>query len=254
MRYALRVTRRVLTGMLLLTVVGCAPKAPLVKPGATVQELYDTGLSLLQTGKYDKAIEVFQRITLEHANTRYAADAQFNLAECYVSKKDFAQAAIEYDFLTTNYPTSPFYEEALYKTALCYFRQSPKAALDQADLKKTRDQLALFRERFPDSRFRAGVDSLEGEIASRLARKEYETGLLYAKAGEWTSARVYFQHVLELYPGASLAPEARYQLALCLLGLNETSAGRKILEELTTGDFPPELKQKAQARLEKILP
>lgn len=238
--------------LLALALGGCHPKQQTTESTPSANELFDRGLDRLKKKDYDKAIEAFQRISLEYANTRYAADAQFYLAEAYVAKKDFLQASLEYEFLTTNYPTSPFYEEASFKTALCYFSQAPKPSLDQTDLKKTRDALELFKERFPDSRFLPKADSLEAEIGTRFARKEHDAGLLYARAGEYASARIYFLYVLENYPKASIVPEANYWLAVCYENGDAKDRARAIYEELSSGDYDAKLKKQAAERLAKL--
>lgn len=235
-----------------MLLIGCHPKHPTTVPARSPQELFEQGLEHLERKRYELAIRAFQQITLEYATTKYAADAQFYLAESYLGAKNYAQAQIEYEFLTTNYPTSPFYEEALYKTALCVFRQAPRAALDQSNVVKAREQLELFRERFPNSRWLPEVARLEGELLSRLAEKEYQAGLLYARAGEYESAKVYFLHIIESYPSIALIPQVRFQLAVCYENTNDVARAREIYEELSTGSYDISLKQLAAGRLARL--
>jgi outer membrane protein assembly factor BamD len=242
----------VFSALLLLVVLqpGCAKKQEL-KPAvpASAQDLFDAGVKYLNEKKYGKAIDAFQRVTLEYSTTRHAADAQFFLAETYFEKKDYAQAATEYEFLTTNYATSPFFEEASYKTALSYFRKAPRSSLDLADLMHAKELLELFRERFPNSNFLPDIAVLEGEIITRFAQKEFDAGLLYLNAGEYPSARVYFEHVLEQYPKASIRDEVRFRLAMCLENTGEAAQARRIYTDLSQGGYEPRLKEKAAKRL-----
>jgi outer membrane protein assembly factor BamD len=232
-----------------LLLVGCRAKTQTVGPPPTAQELFDQGQQYLERKQYAKAVAAFQRITLEYAATRYAADAQFYLAEADLAEKDYVEAGIEYEFLTTNYPTSSFYEEAMYKTALCHFRQVPRVALDQSDARKTREMIELFRERFPNSRFLPEVEKLEGELESRAALKEYEAGMLYAKAGEYESAKTYFLYLLEQHPKASLVPETRFQLGICYEKTGNQDQAREIYQDLSTGSYEEPLKERAARRL-----
>jgi len=229
---------------------GCPKKQevqPAVPPSA--QDLFDAGVKDLNDKKYDKAIDVFQRLTLEYATTRYAADAQFYLAETYFASKDYEQAASEYEFLTTNYATSPFFEEASYKTALCYFRKAPKAALDLSDLQHAQDLLGLFRERFAGSKFMPDVEKLDSQIVSRFARKEFDAGMLYAKAGEYVSARAYFEHVLEQYPKSSTIDDVQFQLAICYENTGEKDKARQLYTDLGSKSSDAKLKDRAARRL-----
>jgi outer membrane protein assembly factor BamD len=248
-----RVLSLLLTSAFLMS-PGCAAKKAAPARPLSAQELFDQGLAQMRKKDYKRAILSFQKITIEFAATRYASDAQFYLAEAYLGRNDFDQAAIEYEFLTVNYSTSPFYEEALYKTAYCSFRQAPRTSLDQTDLAKTEDLLGLFIERFPESRFLPQVDSLRAEIATRYARKQFDAGLLYARAGEYASAQIYFEYVQQNYPDASIASENTYWLARCLEGQERREAARALYQELVNQCPSPELRAEAARRLSRLGP
>ena len=80
---------------------------------AAPQELDGFGHEATQDAKqYAKAITTFQQMTYDFATTHYAMEAQFYLAETYLRKKEYAQAQLEFEFLVSNYPSSPFAEEA----------------------------------------------------------------------------------------------------------------------------------------------
>jgi outer membrane protein assembly factor BamD (BamD/ComL family) len=249
------------------------------------ESLLNQGLQFANQKKFDKAIACYQRITLEYATSRYASDAQFYMAEAYMGKKNYAQAADEYQFLLVSYPTTQFYEEAMFKQALCQFRKAPSQGLDQSDLKQAREQLELFKEKFPVaettwevrtdtvppdsaspvpqvrttripkvrlSRYYDRVQQLEAEIATRAARKEYDAALLYARAEEYPSAQVYLQHVLEQYPQASVVPDVKYWLAVCYARTGSPDQARALLLELTGTGIDPRLRKLAERELARL--
>jgi outer membrane assembly lipoprotein YfiO len=235
--------------------VSCAPTKPAIdlsKLGP--QEMMDLGLKQLNAKQYGKAIATFQQMTYDYASTRYAMEAQSYLAESYLRKKDYAQAQLEFEFLTTNFPSSPFSEEANYKTALCYLRAVPKAALDQSGLKKAQDLIDLFREQHPASRFAGELDAMEAEIAGRYAKKEYDAALLYARAGEYASAKVYLLHILETYPKASMLPDVKLQLAIAQDETGEKDKARQGYQELVSTSSDARIRKLAEDRLAKMKP
>jgi outer membrane protein assembly factor BamD len=212
----------------------------------TPDGLLDLGLGQLKAREYGKAIATFQQITYDFATTHYAMEAQFYLAETYLAKKDYAQAQLEYEFLTTNFPSSPFFEEASYKTALCYLRAVPKSSLDQSGLQKAQDLCELFKEQFPNSKYLNDVEDIESEVADRYARKEYDAGMMYAKSGEYASAQTYFLHILETWPKAGMIPEVKLQLAIAYRGLGKDDLARAGFDEIINGSFDPRLKKQAR--------
>jgi outer membrane assembly lipoprotein YfiO len=234
--------------------ISCHPAKPVVNPVPTApDELLNQGMKQLKDRQYGKAIVTFQQMTYDFATTHYATEAQFYLAEAYRLKKDYAQAQLEYEFLTTNFPSSPFYEEASYRTALCYLRAVPKSSLDQSGLKKAQDLIDLFKEQFPNSKYLSEIEIMETEIAARFAQKEYDAGMLYAGAGEYESARIYFQHILATWPRATLVPEVKLQLAIAYQGLANKDLARLGFDEIINGSFDPKLQKKARdhrARME----
>jgi outer membrane protein assembly factor BamD len=235
--------------------VSCHPSKPLVNTSPTLPDvLMDQGMNQLKARQYGKAIATFQQITYDYATTHYAMEAQFYLAEAYREKKDYAQAQLEYGFLTSNYPSSLFHEEASYKTALCYLRATPKSSLDQSGLAKARDLIDLFKEQYPKSRYMGEIEIMESEIASRYAQKEFDAARLYARAGEYESAKVYLLHIVATWPRAALMPAVKFELANAYDGLGEKDKARTGFQEIADGSFDPKLKEQAAARLAKMKP
>jgi outer membrane assembly lipoprotein YfiO len=235
--------------------ISCQPVKSVVNPVPTApDELMDLGMKQLKARQYGKAIATFQQITYDFATTHYAMEAQFYLAETYREKKDYAQAQLEYEFLTTNFSSSPYYEEASYKTALCYLRAVPKSSLDQSGLKKAQDLCELFKEQFPNSKYLNEIEIIESEIAARYAQKEYDAAVLYYKAGEYESAKIYFLHILENWPTAALIPEVKLQLAIAYQGLGNKDLARIGFDEIINGGFDPKLQKQARDHEARMKP
>jgi outer membrane assembly lipoprotein YfiO len=233
--------------------VSCHPPQPVIdltKLGP--QELMDLGMKQLDAKQYPKAITTFQQITYDYATTRYAMEAQFYLAETYLRKKEYPQAQLEFEFLVTNYPSSRFAEEARFKTAQSYLKAVPRMALDQSGLKKAQDLIDLFREQYPESQFLSEIDAMEADIAARYARKEYDAAVLYARSGEYASARVYLEHILQTYPKASLIPDVKLQLFIAYDETGDKGKARQGYEDLVASASDPKVRKLAADRLARM--
>lgn len=181
---------------------------------ATPEALFGRAKEHFERRKYIDAMEGFKEVIYNHPGTRMAAEATFYLGECYFRTKDYQAAVDEYTRLLEDYPTSPFADDAQYMIAYGYFKQSPHWALDQKETgDRAKAAAGRFFERFPESPLAPDVRQLQAKIDEKLAHKEYEAGRVYYKMKNSKSARIYFNYVLEKYPGTAWAQKSRDFLA-----------------------------------------
>ena len=84
------------------------------------QNLYDAAYLNVIKGNYDLAILGFGDYVNYFPRTALAPTAQYWIAECYYTKKDFQKASEEFEKLFQNYPASEKTPSALYKLGLIY--------------------------------------------------------------------------------------------------------------------------------------
>ena len=105
--------------------------------------LYLYGFSLRSDGKPDEALVQFKRIIEEHPQSRFRPDAWMAVAEArFYSDSDYKGALTGYEHVL-EFPDSPLYDLALFKTAWCFWKlgDSEKAARrfkDVLDLGQTK--------------------------------------------------------------------------------------------------------------------
>ena len=78
-------------------------------------DLYRLANNDLQAGKYELAIVGFRNFLVQYPKTDLSAQTQFNIGECEFARKNFVDAAREYDKVLLNFPKSEFAPKALYK-------------------------------------------------------------------------------------------------------------------------------------------
>jgi TolA-binding protein len=84
---------------------------------------YNAGVKAFLDEDYFEAQRLFDVIRLQFPTTQYADDAQFYLGEISFAKKEYVMAAFNFGMVRRSYPSSPLNKTALYKTAMCYFKQ-----------------------------------------------------------------------------------------------------------------------------------
>jgi outer membrane protein assembly factor BamD len=187
-------------------IAGCGSSAP--STVATAEERFARAKELFDKQDYLAAINEFTVLTLQYQGSTVASDAQYYLAECRYNRGEYLLAAYEYSVLKRIYPASARVPEAQYKLALSYFSMSPKAALDQQYTKKAIDELQTFVEYYPANPLAADADLKIKELNTRLAKKAYESGLLYAKMEYYKAALLAYDSVIEKYHDTEYAPLA----------------------------------------------
>lgn len=241
--------RRLIFVMFVLAVAGCPKRAQLPPVPQDAQQAIDQATANLEAKQYARAADQFTFIIFNFPGSRQASDAQYYLAETYFRSKDYLQAQNEFDFYLRNFPNGRFQEEATFKLAVSYLRSAPSHVRDQARALKAQETVNQFLETYPDSPLRPEAEQLLGDIAERLALREFDAARIYYTSGEYKSALVYYNYVDETYPAERWPNIERYRYAVSLLETADTTQARGVLSELVTGSSEPAVKKLARAAL-----
>jgi outer membrane protein assembly factor BamD len=241
--------RRLILALLLLATAGCPKRAVIPPLPQDAQQAIDQATANLEAKRYGKAEEQFTFIIFNFPGSRQASDAQYYLAETYFRSKDYVQAQDEFDFYLKSFPNGRFQEEATYKLAVSYLRSAPSHVRDQARALKAQEIINEFIETYPDSPLRTEAEQLLGDIAERLALREFDAARIYYTSGEYKSALVYYRYVNDTYPAERWPGIERYRFGICLLETKDTAKAREVLGSLVTGSYDPGVKQLARAAL-----
>lgn len=195
--------------LIAVTVIGAGCGSSEETTVVSVEERFQRAKMLFDDEDYLEAINEFNVITLQFQGTDFADDAQFYLGECRFMRGEFVLAAIEYSALKRNMPASPLVPEAQYKLGVSYYNLSPEFMLDQQYTTKAIDELQTFVEYYPAHELAADAEAKINELTTRLAKKEYESAIMYSKLGFYKSAIVYYDAVIEKYHDTDYAPLAR---------------------------------------------
>jgi outer membrane protein assembly factor BamD len=209
---------RVLTSVVLtfvmssLLLTGCGGGLKL--DGMSAQALFTLGKEKYDKKKYVKATEYFQQIVFNHPGETIVDTAQYYLAMSYVGNRDWVLAEAEFNRLAVNYPSSPYFQNAMFMKTNCLYESVPKHyGLDQHDLDRVVQQLNDFIVDYPESEMLPQATELQLIARTRLARKAWESGVVYHRMGLYEPARIYFQKVIDDFTDTQFAAEATFGLA-----------------------------------------
>ena len=159
-------------------------------------------------GKYIESLNDFEVILLNYSGHAGIDSAQFFLAQSHYELEEYISASYEFEKLVDNFPQSKLSEEALFNAALSYFKLSPPSVLDQSESKKALTKFQIFLDKYKSGDYADKAREYNLKIREKLAKKEYEAGLLYLKIEQPRAAKVYFKSIMEKFYDSSYYLEA----------------------------------------------
>ena len=176
---------------------GCSSTLP--DESLSLAEHLKIGMDYLDEEKYAKAQDEFKFVLSRGTGTDYGDDAQFFLAESYFLNDQFMLSIKEYENLTRKMAFSPFFEKSRFRICEAYRIESPDYYNDQSYTEKALEIYQEFLDDFPESEHGQNVTESMSILRNKLAKKLYETGVLYLKIDEFEPARMSFNSVLDQY-------------------------------------------------------
>ncbi|HUV30468.1 MAG TPA: outer membrane protein assembly factor BamD [Acidobacteriota bacterium] len=192
--------------------LGCSPALQLgsLQPDG----LFTLGKERYENGKYVKAVEAFQTLVYNFPGEPVIDTAQYYLALSYFASEDYILAEREFNRLLLNYPSSVYVVHAQFMRAVCFFEGTPgHYGLDQSDLTEAIGQFEDFIIDHPESELMPDARAYLLQAKTRLAKKYYESGMVYVHIGRPSPAATYFQKVIDDFTDTEFAARSSFQMA-----------------------------------------
>jgi len=216
------------------------------------------------TGKIQKAIEKYNKkkyLDCQDLLTEVLAQcpghsaydtALYYQGKSMVATKKYDEAKTEFDRLVSTFPTSAFYEEALFRIGQCMFLSSNGPDMDQALTKDAQSRLKDFMELYSKSVFSDSANAILVLAEEKLAEKELNNAKFYEKIDQWEAAIVYYRLLMQDFPQSKYMPEAMVNTAEDLIKANRNSEALAILNDFASRTNDDVLLKKANALKAKI--
>ncbi|MBK9440926.1 MAG: outer membrane protein assembly factor BamD [Comamonadaceae bacterium] len=188
--------------------------------GWSPNKIYAEAKDELNTGAYDKAVPLFEKLEGRAAGTPLAQQAQLDKAYAQYKNGDPLLALATLDRFVKLHPASPAIDYALYLKGIVNFNDDLGlfSAITQQDLSE-RDQRAAkesfesFKElvtRFPDSRYSPDARARMNYVVNSLAQSEVHVARYYYERGAYLAAVNRAQTAISEYQGVPALEEALY--------------------------------------------
>lgn len=201
---------------------GCS-STPVDKTEAwSPNRIYAEARDEMNSGGYDKAVPLLEKLEGRAAGTPLAQQAQLDKAYAHYKAGEKAQAVAALDRFMKLNPASPALDYALYLKGVVNFNDElgmfsfiTRQDLSERDQKAAKESFESFRElaaRFPDSRYTPDARLRMNYIVNSLAQYEVHVARYYFRRGAYVAAINRAQTAVAEYRDVPALEEALYIL------------------------------------------
>lgn len=177
-----------------------------------------------------QALPLLQELIGLFRGTERMEDVYYMYAEANLCIEDWYMARYTMRNFSKTFPTSDRAEEAEYQAALCSYRLSPAASLDQSDTRTAMDELQLFLDRHPQSDKRDTCNAMIAALRTKLETKAWNGAKLYYTTSKFQSASKALAQFMEEWPVSVYAEEALFLILKSQFLYAEQSTERRQAE------------------------
>lgn len=214
-------SKKIISLLLLVVVVSSCNEYQKALKTEDVAVKFDMATKLYDSGKYTKAIRLFEQIAPAYRGKPQAEKLFYMFAQSYYKTKQYYLAGYQFESFVSGYPKSEKNQEAAYLGAKSYSMLSPVYSLDQKDTFKAIEKLQAFIDNYPNSQYLAEANQTVKVLTEKIEKKVYENAKGYNTISDYKSAIVAFDLFLGDYPGTIYKEDAlfykydsAYQLAI----------------------------------------
>lgn len=209
-----------LSGFALGLVAGCSSVETDPTAGMSPNRLYAEAKDELNSGGYDKAVILLEKLEGRAAGTPLAQQAQLDKAYARYKSNEPAEALAALERFMKLHPASPALDYALYLKGIINFNDDlglfsflTRQDLAERDQKASKESFEAFKEltsRFPESRYTPDARLRMTYIINSLAQYEVHVARYYYNRGAYLAAINRAQVALTEYRAVPALEEALF--------------------------------------------
>ena len=209
---ASRINNILIILLVIIFLSGCAwfkhNEIPRNNPNALFQKGYED----YQKGRYEKAIESFQRLKEEYPLSELALRAELGIADANFSRKEYGYAEMAYNDFVNLHPTNENLPYVMYQIGMCHYNQMLSIDRDQTYAWKAVREFEKLITRFPTSRFAFLAEKNLKECKAKLAENEFYIGETYFKMKKYNAALKRFETIAKYYSNLGLDYKVNFMI------------------------------------------
>jgi outer membrane protein assembly factor BamD len=180
--------------------------------------------------KYSKAQQLYEDIMPYYKVEKEFEDIYYKYAYCAYYQEDYLNAENLFKSFLEIFSNSAKAEEVDYMRAYSFYKQSPKAELDQTNTIKAMGMMQTFINTHPGSARNKEATDIIDICRGKLEMKDYKGAQLYYDLGQFRAAGVSFTALLNTYPESLRGDEYKLMIIKSYYRFAEMSIEEKKAE------------------------
>lgn len=193
---------------------------------------YERAQYYLEKDKKIEAVAALESFVRQNPTDSLAAEAQFQKSMVYMDTREYPLAAVEFQILRKDFPTSDRVEDAFFQEGVAYFRQVDKIQRDVTGAHEARLHFLKFSEEFPGSVHLAAVREYMQQISDLMVRKRLQQAKVFWQLKRYAAVKVSLETVLQEEPGSTLRDQVLWQLGRASRKLDEPEQAARMYQRL----------------------
>jgi outer membrane protein assembly factor BamD len=187
----------------------------------TAQELAWEGMDAYENGKYQKAIEKFQRLKDNYPFSKYAILAELKIADAHYQREEYEDAVFAYENFEQLHPRNEAIPYVIYQIGRCYYDQIDTPDRDQTSAQKALETFQRLVKQFPRDQYSIRAAEHIETAQKSLAGHDYIVGVFYYKSKHYKAALHRFMSIISDYPDVGYHQKALEYIARCEASIAE---------------------------------
>ena len=186
-----------------------------IDDGGSAQVLAWDGMDAYENGKYDKAIEKFQKLKDYYPFSKYAILAELKIADCHYKRQEYGEAIFAYENFEQLHPRNEAIPYVIYQIGRCYFDQIDTPDRDQTSAQKALEAFQRLMQQYPQDQYAVRAAEHIDKCQKSLAGHAYVVGVFYYRTKHYKAALHRFMTIISDYPDVGYHQKALEYIAKC---------------------------------------
>lgn len=177
-------------------------------------------LGFIKIKGYAEGVRILEKITDRVGlDTEMGIEASVAIAKSYEERDKFNEAYLKWWEISLEWEMGPVGRDALLGMARskhAVYNKHPeykRTFYDASSLSSAKSYYGRFKLLYPEDAKKIGMDEILSEIDEQLAHKQLSIGHYYQRTGNIQSANLYYDMVVNNWPGSKAAEKAKEMLA-----------------------------------------
>ncbi len=158
---------------------------------------------------YAEGAKIMERISDQAPDSPIGVRAAVAVARSLEERGKFSEAYHKWSEISSRWPTGQIAKDAALGMARCKHATYRGPKYDVSNLIGAKSYYESFKLRYPAEAAELDVDRILKQIDEQLAYKQFSIGQYYQRTGSEQSANVYYQMVIDNWPGSTAAEMAK---------------------------------------------